>query len=164
MPEGEPVAGATVRQSGDGPVPTETETDANGHFRLPGVLAEPAFVFVEKKGYRFAGRSIGADSAPVDLTLERADGPPASPLTTLPPALSRDQERKLLRLIFDPYAERVLNGKKSNERLRGLQDPHSARARAGPRDPRSQEARRRLPSRRGGDRNFSNKAMTMCST
>ena len=107
---GEPVVGATVRQSGDGPVPTETETDADGQFRLPGVLAEPAFVFVEKKGYRFAGRSIGADSAPVDLTLERADGPPARPLQTLPPAISRLQEQKLLGTWFQALCRKCSQG------------------------------------------------------
>ena len=80
---GESVVGATVRQSGDGPVPTETETDANGQFRLPGVLAEPAFVFVEKKGFRFQGRSIGADSSSMEFddlahgrTLRASDNAP----------------------------------------------------------------------------------------
>ena len=113
---GEPIVNARVRQSGDGPVPTETLTDAVGHFLLPGILAEPAFVFVEKPGYRFTGRAIGSDSAQVEITLERSDGAPAPPLRMLPPALSHDQERKLLQVIFDPYAERVLKQKESPDR------------------------------------------------
>lgn len=129
---GEPISGATVRQRGDGPVPTEDRSDSAGHFRLPGVLAEPAFVFVEKQGYRFTGRSIGPDSATVVVTLERSDGPPAQPMKTLPPALSRDQERKLLHVIFDPYAERVIKEKQSHDRFEVLRiatqlDPARAR-------------------------------------
>ena len=77
---GEPIADARVRQSGDGPVPTEDRSDSAGHFRLSGVLAEPAFVFVEKQGYRFTGRSIGVDSAPVEIALERSNGTAAPPL------------------------------------------------------------------------------------
>ncbi len=117
---GEPIFNARVRQSGDGPVPTETRSDAAGHFLLPGVLAEPALVFVEKPGYRFTGRSIGADARTVEITLERSDGAAAPPMRMLPPALSRDQERKLLHVIFDPYAEQVLKQKESPDRFRVL--------------------------------------------
>ena len=39
---GQPVAGAVVRQSGDGPMPTEILTAADGRFQLPGVLEGPA--------------------------------------------------------------------------------------------------------------------------
>jgi beta-lactamase regulating signal transducer with metallopeptidase domain/protocatechuate 3,4-dioxygenase beta subunit len=110
---GNPVAGATVRQSGDGPLPTSSITDSSGHFRLPGVLAEPAFLFVATPGYRFAGRAIGGDESSCDLMIERADGPPPPPLKTLSPATTADQERRLLRLIFDPYAEKVLREDRS---------------------------------------------------
>ena len=61
--QGKPVAGASVRQAGDGPAPTQVVTDADGRFALPGVLAEPAFVFVARDGYRFAGRPISASDA-----------------------------------------------------------------------------------------------------
>jgi protocatechuate 3,4-dioxygenase beta subunit len=128
---GEPVAGARVRQSGDGPVWTEAETDANGHYRLPGVVAEPAFVFVAKRGFRLTGRSIGADSAPAEVTLAPSDEP-ARPMTTLPPPLSPAQERKLLHLIFDPYTEQVIKEKHSRDRfevLRILTEIEPAKAR-----------------------------------
>jgi len=114
---GEPIADARVRQSGDGPVPTEARSDSAGHFRLPGVVAEPAFVFVEKQGYRFTGQSIRSDSTTVTIVLQQSDGAAARPMKMLPPALSREQELKLLHLIFDPYAEQVLKQEQSPDRF-----------------------------------------------
>ena len=99
---------------------------------LPGVLAEPAFVFAEKQGYRFTGRSIGSDSGAVEITLERSDGPPAPAMRMLPPALTRDQEKKLLHVIFDPYAEQVLKQEQSPDRYRVAQDPRRSSTRCIP--------------------------------
>jgi hypothetical protein len=115
--QGQPVAGATVRQSGDGPVATKALTDSSGRFQLSGVLAEPALLFVAKEGYRFTGGRISRDDSAIELTLERSDGPPAPPMRTLPPATTAEQERKLLRLIFDPYAEKVLKEDQSVNRF-----------------------------------------------
>ena len=55
--KGNPVAGATVFQSGDAPARTETTSDAEGRFSLPGVAEASTFVFARAKGFRFAGRS-----------------------------------------------------------------------------------------------------------
>src|SRR5262249_41191472 len=64
--DGEPVAGATVFQSGDSPKLTEAATDTDGRFRLSGVAAVPTFLFAKKPGYRFAG--IAIDAAAQDVT------------------------------------------------------------------------------------------------
>ena len=113
--QGQPVAGAVVRQSGDGPVATQTETDANGHFRLSGVLAEPAFIFGAKEGYRFQGQSIAANASSVELTISRLDEP-TKPMTTLPSSLTRSAELRLIHLLFDGYAERVIKSGTQAER------------------------------------------------
>ena len=75
-------------------------------------------MFVDKQGYRFTGRSIGAESGAEEITLEQSDGPPAPAMRMLPPALTRDQEKKLLHVIFDPYAEQVLKQEQSPDRFR----------------------------------------------
>ena len=72
--QGQPLAGARIRQSGDGPMPTETLTAEDGRFRLPGVLEGPALLFAETKGYRSAlvGCSVSpgsSDPPPVKITL-----------------------------------------------------------------------------------------------
>jgi beta-lactamase regulating signal transducer with metallopeptidase domain len=113
--QGRPAAGATVRQSGDGPVPTQAATDEDGRFRLSGVLAEPAFLFVAKEGYRFQGMPIGVDSSPVEIRIFRTDEP-RKPMTTLPSSLSRSAELKLVHLLFDAYADRVIRQGTRNER------------------------------------------------
>ena len=57
--KGNPVAGATVFQSGDAPARTETTSDAGGRFTLPGVAEASTFVFARAKGFRFAGGGEG---------------------------------------------------------------------------------------------------------
>jgi hypothetical protein len=59
--EGRPVASVKVFQTG-GPKRTETKTDDQGRFQLPGVPESPAFVFAEKEGYRFQGRPIDTEA------------------------------------------------------------------------------------------------------
>ncbi|QEH37771.1 Regulatory protein BlaR1 [Aquisphaera giovannonii] len=111
-PGGNPVPGAKVRQAGDGPNSEEVETDQAGRYRLSGIFAEPAFVFAAKEGYRFAGRLIEAGATTADITLERADGPAPVPLRSSPPAMSREQEKKLIHVVFDDDAERALKDPK----------------------------------------------------
>ncbi len=113
---GKPVAGASVRQAGDGPAWTETLTGDDGRFALPGVLAEPAFVFVAKPGYRFQGRAIGADDTTVEVALARNDDPLPQPLATLPSPLDRAAERVILHKVFDAYIERTIKDGTANAR------------------------------------------------
>ena len=63
--KGSPIATATVFQSGDAPARTETTSDADGRFSLPGVAEASTFVFARAKGFRFAGRSAIAGATEV---------------------------------------------------------------------------------------------------
>ena len=74
--EAEPVAGATVFQSGDSPARTEAKTGADGRFALNGVVARPTFLFARKPGYRFGGLAIAPESADVTLVIHKVDEPP----------------------------------------------------------------------------------------
>jgi beta-lactamase regulating signal transducer with metallopeptidase domain len=103
-----PVAGASVRQAGDGPSPTESVTDSEGRFALPGVLAEPAFVFVAKDGFRFEGKPITAADAVVDVTLSRADESYPKPVVSRESPLPLAEELAIVHRVFDEYAERVI--------------------------------------------------------
>ena len=82
--ENQPVAGATVIQSGDGPIRTEATTDQRGRFEIAGVPEQGAFLFVEKEGYAFHGQPVAAEDGPVQFVLERADDPRRRRLATLP--------------------------------------------------------------------------------
>ncbi len=133
---GKPVAGASVRQAGDGPAWTETRTGDDGRFALPGVLAEPAFVFVAKPGYRFQGKAIGADDTAVEVALARNDEPLPEPLATLPPPLDRAAELAVLHKVFDGYTQRAIKDGTANERYEVLRvlmelDPAQAIERLG---------------------------------
>jgi hypothetical protein len=74
--KGEPVAGATVFQSGDSPARTEVETGLDGRFKLDGVVARPMVVFARKPVYRFAGLAIAPESENVTLMIRKVDEPP----------------------------------------------------------------------------------------
>ncbi len=121
--QGQPVAGAVVRQSGDGPMPTETLTADDGRFRLPGVLEGPAFVFAEKPGYRlaFVGCSVStapAATPPVSVVLARTSEPPAFVYHNLPSVLPVEEEKALARRLIQPYVEKVLAQGKEGEKYR----------------------------------------------
>jgi protocatechuate 3,4-dioxygenase beta subunit len=105
---GQPLAGVRVFQSGDGPLRTEAKTDADGQFRLPGVIEGPAFVFASTDGYRFDVQTIDLESTPIRLTLARNEEPPARTYKTLDSPLPVEEEKALARRLFLPYAERVL--------------------------------------------------------
>jgi hypothetical protein len=79
----QPVAGARVIQSGDGPQRTEAATDKDGRFRLAGYQNEAGFVFAEKDGFRFHGQPLKAGDD-VQIVLTRTSEPPKRHLVTLP--------------------------------------------------------------------------------
>ena len=99
---GQAVAGAEVFQSGDGPRRTSDLTDTDGRFTISGVFDAPAFVFVKKVGYRFAGRRIGAGKEPVTVVVSKVEGPPPAPLKPAPPPTSRADERAKARALIAP--------------------------------------------------------------
>jgi hypothetical protein len=104
---GQSVAGATVRQSGDGPMRTWAQSDDGGGFRIAGVFREPAFLFVEGPGLRFIGRRIAGEVDKVELKAMRATDPPARTLRTLPPPLAREEEKALALTLIRDDVERL---------------------------------------------------------
>jgi hypothetical protein len=112
--DGRPVAGATVIQSGDGPVRIDTTTDANGRFTIDGIPEGVAFVCVSRPGYRFGGRRVSAEKGPIRIALERADEPNQTGARTIAPRRSKlsDEERQALavELMRAPFDEMLSNG------------------------------------------------------
>ncbi len=126
---GKPVAGALVRQADDGPAPTQTVADTDGRFALPGVLAEPAFVFVAKDRYPFVGAPITATDAVVEVMVTGINESDRKPLKSPEAPLSRAQELAIAHRVFDPYAERVIKEGEAQELFRS--HAHSDLARPG---------------------------------
>src|SRR5262249_18838298 len=114
--EGRPVAGALVSQAGDGPRRTEATTDGDGRFRLVGVYTGPVLVFAEREGFRFGGVVVGA--GPVEVRLARVDEPPISELKTLPPSMTRAEERALGRELLAPVLADARSGSLENAAAR----------------------------------------------
>ncbi len=133
--QGQPLAGARIRQSGDGPIPTETLTAEDGRFQLPGVLEGPALIFVETEGYRSApvGCSVSpgsGDPLPVKVTLARTSEPPIVAYQTLASALPIEEEQALARRLIEPLAAKVLERGDDEQKYVVLRDaaaidPHS---------------------------------------
>ena len=111
---GKSVPGASVSQAGDGPRWSSVRTDAEGRFRLPGVSAGAALVFAEAQGFRFGGAIIGDGADPVEIHLARLNEPPMASLKTLPPPLSRTEERALATELLKPLLPRARSGELGN--------------------------------------------------
>jgi Carboxypeptidase regulatory-like domain len=107
--DAKPIMGAIVFQSGDGPIRTRTVTDAQGRFRVSGVLAGKAILFVRKDGFRFHGQTIDTEAGAFDLVLIRLDETPTA-LKTLESAVPHQEELALARRLLAPYLEKVLAG------------------------------------------------------
>jgi protocatechuate 3,4-dioxygenase beta subunit len=125
--QSQPIHGALVFQSGDGPLRTETTSDDQGHFRLPGVLEGPALVFAQKDGFRlgFVGCSASTgsgDPPPVRVTLSRTGEPPGAVYKTLPSALPAEEEKALAHRLIQPHADHVLAHGTDQEKYRLLLD------------------------------------------
>jgi hypothetical protein len=118
---GEPVDGVTVFQTGGSPEKTEALTDAQGRFKLSGVVARQTFLFARKAGYRFAGLAIGADEPDALFPIHRVNEPPLATRTTLPPLMPHDQELILARRLLDPYAALVLEKGGEQEKVRTME-------------------------------------------
>jgi Carboxypeptidase regulatory-like domain len=105
--DGRAIGGATVFQSGDGPIRTRTVTDPEGRFRLPGVIAGKAILFARKDGFRFHGQPIATEAGAIDLVLTRVEERPVA-LNTLASAVSHAEELALARRLLAPYIEKVM--------------------------------------------------------
>lgn len=74
---GQPVAGVTLKQAGDGNVPTSTVSAADGSFRLEGVPEGLALVCAEHKDYWTTGRRAAGDADSLSIVLHpRTDSNP----------------------------------------------------------------------------------------
>ncbi|HZW31549.1 MAG TPA: hypothetical protein VFF52_12630 [Isosphaeraceae bacterium] len=120
--QAQPIAGAIVRQSGDGPLPTESVTAQDGRFRLQGVLEGPALVFAGKDGFRLQFQPIDDGSNPTEVVLTRTGEPPAVAYHTLPPALPVEDEKTLARRLILPCVERIFPHGKDAEKFRFFRD------------------------------------------
>lgn len=103
----QPVAGATVFNSGDGHERVETKTGRGGKFFLDGVPEGAALLFAEKPGYRLTGMRLPAGGGETVLRLTSASEPD-DPLATLPPLLSLDEETALAHQVLDPWLDETL--------------------------------------------------------
>jgi protocatechuate 3,4-dioxygenase beta subunit len=103
-----PIAEALVRQSGDGPMPTEALTGADGRFRLPGAIDGSALILAEKAGFRSSLQPADATSKPVEIVLARPDEPPVAVRRTRPPALPVEEEKALAHRLIEPLVASVL--------------------------------------------------------
>ena len=118
--KGNPIAGATVFQSGDAPARTETTSDTQGQFSLPGVAEASTFVFARAKGFRFAGRDVKAGITDLTLTLTHEDERPAETMRTLVPAATREQESAAAHRLIDAYATKALEKGETNDKVQVL--------------------------------------------
>ncbi len=74
--QGNPVGGAQVFQTGDGPKRTASETDSDGRFALDGFRPGPVFLFARRDGFRFHGQLIRPGEALVSVQLTRSSERP----------------------------------------------------------------------------------------
>ncbi len=119
---GRPVAGALVRQRGDGPMPTEAHSEADGRFQLPGVIEGPALVLAEKPGFRASLQPADHGSKPVEIVLTRTDEPPATAYRSILSALTVEEEKALARALLRPLVTRVLARGDDDARFLVLRD------------------------------------------
>ena len=115
---GKPVSGATVFQSGDGPMRTRTLTDSDGRFRLPGVIAGKAILFVQKDGFHFHGQPVDTQSGPADLVLTRVEEAPLTVLKTRTGVLPHAEEMSVARRLLAPYSRKSWPGAPTGRRAR----------------------------------------------
>lgn len=130
---GRGVAGVTVWQSGDGPLPTRAQTDDEGRFTLPGVIEGRFFLFADRTGYRPSWHLAGPSGTDVKITIARDDEPGPAPRRYRPPALPRPAELALVHRLLDADTERLLTRGGPNERRAMLMilmriDPDRARS------------------------------------
>jgi RNA polymerase sigma factor (sigma-70 family) len=101
---GRPLAGVRVFNSGDGPEPVSTTSDADGRFRLGGLHDGLVYVFAEKAGCRFTGMPVQTGSQ-ITLGLLTSSEP-------VPPwgdrragRLKPEEERRLARRLLQELWE-----------------------------------------------------------
>lgn len=114
---GRPVGGVRVFQTGDGPRRTQTVSDSDGHFRLPGVFARPVFVLVRGDACPFQGFLIDESGQPVELSVRRHGEPPARRLKTLEAPLTPAQRREMALRLIEPLLPALKVGELQGEKV-----------------------------------------------
>jgi RNA polymerase sigma factor (sigma-70 family) len=106
--DGQPVAGVTMFNRGDGPRTMTTMTGPDGTFELSGFFDAPAFVFARKDGHRFAHAAVRPGGHAVTVTLRKVSEPAAP----LPAADAHEAAvRKFTRWLLERlWAERAHTG------------------------------------------------------
>jgi protocatechuate 3,4-dioxygenase beta subunit len=105
--QGKPVAGLRVFQTGDGPRRTETTTDEQGQFQLPGLNLEKVFLLASGDGYPLQGFLTADDAKPVELTVRRDGEPAQRRLQTLDEPLTPAERRAIALRLVEPLAPSI---------------------------------------------------------
>ncbi len=92
---GQPVAGVTLTQAGDGPRPQHARSGEQGEFELGGFRSDSGFVFAEGKTFTFGL----AEGGRVQLVLPKSQAPRASSALDL--SLARELVPRLLEPIWE---------------------------------------------------------------
>lgn len=111
--QGRPLAGVTVFQNASGPKPTEATTDADGKFRLEGVVDPTAFLFARKAGFRFCGRVVEG-SSDAEFVLTRVGEPSSRTLHALPLELGRAERLAIAKRVLEPVVKQAMAAKTSD--------------------------------------------------
>ncbi len=124
--DGRPIVNAFVFNRGDGPLPVEVHTDAQGRFRLDGLYSGVKYAFIRQDGYRFTGVKCDADADDLTIRLLKPNEP--SPAWK-PGATASYEDQRLREVGPDPALGEVWQGPDAERR--GLSHPGHGPARPG---------------------------------
>lgn len=106
---GRPIAGAIVRQTGDGPRPTRTICDADGRFQLGGIYEGPAWLIVSHEGFRVQTERLEGDARKVRIVMRQPNSMPVGVVPRASSIAPADVET-VCRALFADYRERLDRG------------------------------------------------------
>lgn len=118
--QGKGVSGALVFNTGDTGVRRETESGVDGGFSLSKVEGERTFLFARKEGFRFGWLEIRPNVDEVELRLTRREEEPERVLRTLAPPLAREEELALVREVFLPFVDWLVETSRSDYQIQEL--------------------------------------------
>jgi RNA polymerase sigma factor (sigma-70 family) len=99
--DGTPLAGVTVFQRDDGPVPTTAKTGPDGSFALAGLFDRTGFVLARHDGYRLAAIAVQPGGDAVTIRLRKAtEAPPPVPVADGKEAALTAFTRSLLEMLW----------------------------------------------------------------
>jgi hypothetical protein len=103
--QGKPLAGIDIFQSGDGPEPTSTNTNADGRFALGGFCQGSVFLFARGEGFRFFGRLVKPGDQDITIELTRTSERPSAEMKMLPDVIPLEESRALARRFIEPFLQ-----------------------------------------------------------